>query len=196
MKLQIPDRDFDGYVFDCDGTLADTMPLHYEAWNLTMERFKGAFPEPLFYELGGVPSARIVEILNERFGLAMPIEETVERKEAFYLQLIPQAKPIQPVVDFALSLAARKKPIAVASGGHHRIIRGTLTAIGILDHFDVIVGVEDYVHGKPAPDPYLAAACKLGVAPERCLAFEDSEIGIQSASSAGMATVRVPEPLR
>lgn len=196
MNLQIPDGDFDGYVFDCDGTLADTMPLHYEAWCEALAPYGCPFPEPFFYELGGVPTVKIVEMLNRQHGLAMPPEETARYKESLYMKLIPKAKPIGPVVDFALGLAAQKKPIAVASGGHQAIVRCTLGAIGIVDRFDAIVGVEDYAHGKPAPDPFLAAARKLGVAPKRCLAFEDTALGLQSASSAGMATVRVPVPRR
>jgi beta-phosphoglucomutase family hydrolase len=196
MKLQIPDDNFEGYVFDCDGTLADTMPLHYEAWCEALQPYGCPFSEPYFYSLGGVPTVKIVEMLNRQHGLTMQPEETAKYKESLYLKLIPRAKPIQPVVDFALRAAANHKPIAVASGGKASIVRCTLTAIRIVDHFDAIVGAEDYVHGKPAPDPFLAAARKLGVDPKRCLAFEDTDLGLQSASSAGMATVRVPVPCR
>lgn len=191
MKLIIPEGDFDGYIFDCDGTLADTMPLHYEAWCRVLDGFSCDFPEAFFYELGGVPTEKIVEILNERHGRDMPVVETAARKEEIYIRLIPKILPIQPVVDFALQLHG-KKPLAVASGGHRAIIRKTLTALGIYDRFDAIVGVEDYVNGKPAPDPFLAAAKKIGVAPGKCLAFEDTAIGIASATAAGMRTVRVP----
>ncbi|MDD5351159.1 MAG: HAD-IA family hydrolase [Chthoniobacteraceae bacterium] len=191
MTLQIPDGDFDGYVFDCDGTLADSMPVHYEAWVETLARFGCDFPEPYFYELGGVPTERIVEMLNEQQGLNMPPVEIARDKEALYIRLIPHITPIRPVVDFARRFHG-KKPLAVASGGHRGIVRRTLTAIGIVDLFTAIVGAEDYAHGKPAPDPFLEAARQLGVDPARCLAFEDTALGIQSASSAGMATVRVP----
>lgn len=191
MKLNIPEGDFDGYIFDCDGTLADTMPLHYESWCAVLDGFACDFPEAFFYELGGVPTERIVEILNERHGHQMPVVETAARKEQLYIERIPSILPIQPVVDFACQLYG-KKPLAVASGGHGAIIRKTLTALGIVDRFDAIVGAEDYVHGKPAPDPFLEAARQLGVAPERCLAFEDTAIGIASATAAGMKTVRVP----
>jgi beta-phosphoglucomutase family hydrolase len=191
MILNIPEGDFDGYIFDCDGTLADTMPLHYQAWCAALAEFSCDLPEALFYELGGVPTEQIVEILNERHGRHMPVVETAAHKERLYIQLVPQILPIQPVVDFACQLYG-KKPLAVASGGHRAIIRKTLTAIGIVDRFDAIVGAEDYAHGKPAPDPFLEAARQLGVAPERCLAFEDTAIGIASATAAGMKTVRVP----
>lgn len=193
MTLQIPEGDFDGYVFDCDGTLADTMPLHYDAWCAVLSTFACDFPEAFFYELGGVPTERIVEILNERHGRNMPVAETARRKEQLYIEMIPKCLPIEPVVDFVRQFHG-KKPLAVASGGHGVIVRKTLSALGIVDKFDAIVGAEDYVNGKPAPDPFLVAARRIGVLPERCLAFEDTQLGIQSATAAGMKTVLVPAP--
>jgi len=193
MTLQIPDGDFDGYIFDCDGTLADTMPLHYRAWCAALAEHACDFPEAFFYELGGVPTERIVEILNERHGYHMPVVETAKYKEVLYLEMIPQILPIKAVVDFVHQCYG-KKPLAVASGGHRGIVQKTLTALGILDKFDVIVGAEDYVNGKPAPDPFLEAARRIGVAPEHCLAFEDTQLGITSATAAGMKTVLVPGP--
>ena len=190
MKLQIPDGDFDGYIFDCDGTLADTMPLHYEAWCAALSEFAGDFPEAMFYELGGVPTERIVEILNERHGRNLPVVQTAQYKESLYIEMIPKCLPIEPVVDFVHQFYG-KKPLAVASGGHRAIVRKTLTALGIFEKFDVIVGAEDYQNGKPAPDPFLEAARRIGVPPERCLAFEDTQLGITSATAAGMKTVLV-----
>ena len=191
MKLQIPDGEFDGYIFDCDGTLADTMPLHYEAWCAALKDKSCEFSEALFYELGGVPAAGIIRILNERHGHRMPVEETAHYKESLFMQLIPRILPIEPVVAFVHEFYG-KKPLAVASGGHRAIVARTLAALGILDKFDAIVGAEDYKNAKPAPDPFLEAARRIGVPPERCLAFEDTEIGITAARSAGMQTVLVP----
>jgi len=189
MNLQIPEGDFDGYIFDCDGTLADTMPLHYEAWCLALEN-KAEFPEALFYELGGVPAAGVIEILNERYGHRMPVAETAQYKESIFLKLIPRILPIEPVVAFVHEFYG-KKPLAVASGGYRAIVIKTLTALGIADKFEAIVGAEDYRNGKPAPDPFLEAARRIGVPPERCLAFEDTQIGIAAAQRAGMQTVLV-----
>ena len=195
MNLQIPEGDFDGYIFDCDGTLADTMPLHYESWCAALAEHACDFPGALLYELGGVATERSVELVNERHGYRMPPVETAQYKESLYVQLIPKILPIEAVVDFVHQFHG-KKPLAVASGGHRSIVRKTLTALGIVDKFDAIVGAEDYVNGKPAPDPFLEAARQIGVAPERCLAFEDTALGIQSATAAGMKTVLVPVPRR
>lgn len=195
VHMQLPDGDFDAYIFDCDGTLADTMPLHYQAWRAVLDECDCEFPEALFYELGGVPTVKIVEILNERHGHTMPVEQTAEKKEKLFIELIPQILPIEPVVAFVHQFAGAK-PLAVASGGHTRIVKKTLACLGILEKFDAIIGAEDYLRGKPAPDPFLEAARRLNVAPAKCLVFEDTNTGIEAAKAAGMRYVLVPQPKR
>jgi HAD superfamily hydrolase (TIGR01509 family) len=193
LKLEIPAREFGGYIFDCDGTLADNMPLHYRAWSLAMADFGGQYPEELFYEWGGRPTANIVAALNERFGLSMDVESVVHRKEEYYFQLIPEVAPMEEVVGFAQSLRG-KSPLAVASGGHRALVVATLRALEIEDWFDAVVCAEDYDRGKPHPDPFLLAAKLLGVPPEDCVVFEDSPTGIEAAKSAGMEWVFVTSP--
>jgi HAD superfamily hydrolase (TIGR01509 family) len=194
-SLELPPGDFDAFIFDCDGTLADTMPTHFRAWQTALGKAAGDFPEAMFYELGGVPTARIVEILNERHGYNMPVAETVAQKEALFLELSVQIAAIEPVVSLAREWHGRK-PLAVASGGHRRIVLNTLKALGICHLFQTIVCSEDYLRGKPHPDPFLEAAGRLGVAAEKCLVFEDTQTGIQAATAAGMASVLVPGPAR
>ena len=193
--LTIPPGEFDAYIFDCDGTLADTMPTHYRAWCAALGAHADEFSEAMFYELGGVPTARIVEILNERHGFAMPVAATVEHKEALFLSMSHEIAAIEPVVALARKYHG-KKPLAVASGGHRRIVLSTLRALGIADLFSAIVCAEDYHRGKPSPDPFLEAALRLDVAPERCLVFEDTSTGIAAADAAGMQWVLVPPPPR
>ncbi|MFY8269318.1 MAG: HAD family hydrolase [Terrimicrobiaceae bacterium] len=194
MKLDIPDRDFAGYIFDCDGTVADNMPLHYRAWARAMADFGGTYPEALFYEWGGRPTGVIVELLNERYGTALDVAATVRRKEDYYLQMVPEVVPVEAV------LAVVKRchgvvPLAVASGGHRELVEATLDALGIRDFFAAVVCAEDYDRGKPHPDPFLLAARLIGVAAEECVVFEDSPTGIAAAEAAGMAWVYVPGPL-
>jgi HAD superfamily hydrolase (TIGR01509 family) len=193
LKLEIPAREFGGYIFDCDGTLADNMPLHYRAWSLAMADFGGQYPEELFYEWGGRPTANIVAALNERFGLSMDVESVVHKKEEYYFQLIPEVAPMEEVVGFAQSLRGNS-PLAVASGGHRALVVATLRALGIEDWFDAVVCAEDYDRGKPHPDPFLLAAKLLGVPPGDCVVFEDSPTGIEAAKSAGMEWVFVTSP--
>ncbi len=193
--LELPDGDFAAYIFDCDGTLADTMPTHYKAWLGALGPHAEMFPEAMFYELGGVPTARIVELLNERHQLALPVDELVAHKEHLFLEMSHSIAAIEPVVAIARSFSG-VKPMAVASGGHRRIVMNTLRALGIADLFQVIVTSEDYRRGKPAPDPFLEAALRLGVSPEQCLVFEDTSTGIAAANAAGMKSVLVPPPVR
>lgn len=191
MELVIPDGPFAAYIFDCDGTLADTMPLHYRAWTAALEPLGAQFPEALFYSLGGVPAPRIIERLNAAQGLSLPPVETAEHKEALFAALLHEVQPIAPVVDFMRSVSGRF-PLAVGSGGPKALVLQTLDALGIRDHFAAIVTYEDVVHGKPAPDTYLECARRLAVEPGRCLVFEDTPLGIEAATRAGMQSVFVP----
>jgi HAD superfamily hydrolase (TIGR01509 family) len=188
--MQLPERDFDAYIFDCDGTLADTMGLHYDAWKMALEPHGADLPEDLYYSWGGRPTREIVEALNEMQGLFMDPDAMVHHKEGLYHQLLPGVQPIDAVVAIARSLHG-KKPLAVASGGGRKSVNATLEGLGLKHLFDTIVTSEDYKNGKPSPDPYLEAARRLGVDPSGCLVFEDTEIGRQSAEAAGMACVVV-----
>lgn len=160
-----------------------------------MEEFGGKFPEDLFYSWGGKPTDIIVAELNAMFGSFLDVQKTVRRKEDYYLALIGQVTPVQPVLDFARSVHGTA-PLAIASGGHHELVDATLAALGIAELFDAVVCAEDYTNGKPAPDAFLKAARRLGVPPGDCVVFEDSPTGIAAAEAAGMAHVFVPTALR
>lgn len=190
MPPQIPAGDFRAFIFDCDGTLADNMPIHFEAWSRAMEKFGGTFPEELFYKWGGVPTREIVGMLNERNGTALRTEDVVRVKEHCYLGMIPRVRPKTDVVELARAHHG-KLPMAVASGGHRDLVEPTLEALGIADLFSVVITYGDYKNGKPAPDPFLKAAELLGVEPVHCLVFEDSATGIEAAHAAGMCCVQV-----
>ena len=194
MKLDIPNRAFGGYIFDCDGTIADNMPLHYRAWSMAMADFGGEYPEELFYAWGGRPTAVIVGLLNEKYGLALDVDETVQRKEKYYLTLIPEVVPVPEVLEIVKSMHGTA-PLSVASGGHRELVEATLHVFGIRDLFQAIVCVEDYERGKPHPEPFLLAAKLMSVPPEDCVVFEDSPIGIEAAKAANMAWVHVPGPM-
>jgi beta-phosphoglucomutase family hydrolase len=194
MKLTVPDRAFGAYIFDCDGTLADTMPLHYRAWRRLLQEYGAPFPEDLFYSLGGKPSEKILELLRDEHGVPVgDVSAAAARKEAYFLEMIDQIRPIASVVEIARQWRG-VKPMAVASGGFRRHIELTLEAIGIRDWFDTLVCVEDYARGKPFPDAFLEAARRLQVPPQECLVFEDSPLGVQAAEAAGMPVVLVPRP--
>ena len=194
MKLKIPEGSFRAYLFDCDGTIADSMPLHYIAWKTVLAEWNCEYAEDLFYSWGGKPVRNIIADLNEIHGLDMPIDAVATKKEALYLEQLPQLKAIPEVLEHIQAEHGRI-PFAVVSGSRRSSVVGSLTAIGLLDKFDTIVAAEDYTRGKPAPDAFLLAAARLGVAPADCLVFEDTDLGIEAATAAGMASVKVPSPL-
>ena len=193
MKLNLPPGPFHAYLFDCDGTIADSMPLHYIAWKQSLGEWGCTFDEELFYAWGGKPAAKIIADLNKMQGLAMPVESLAEQKENLYFELLPQLKPIPEVLEI-IQAQHGQIPFAVVSGGRRSSVTRSLSTIGLLDKFDTIVSADDYLHGKPAPDCFLLAAERLGVPPANCLVFEDTGIGIEAATAAGMAHVRVPAP--
>jgi len=194
MKLQLPLGDFRAYLFDCDGTIVDSMPLHYIAWKKALAEWGAAFDEELFYAWGGKPPIKIIADLNQMYGLEMPVQAVAEYKEILYFEQLPELKPVPEVFEIIESARGRI-PFAVVSGSTRESIIKSLTVVNMLDWFPVIVGSEDYARSKPAPDVFLAGAHRLGVTPETCLVFEDAPIGIEGATAAGMASVKVPNPL-
>jgi HAD superfamily hydrolase (TIGR01509 family) len=193
MKLELPAGDFRAYLFDCDGTIVDSMPLHYIAWKTAFAEWNCPFPEDLFYSWGGKPTREIIAELNEMHGLAMPVEALAEHKEELYFQMLPQLKAIPEVLELIKAEQGRI-PFAVVSGGRRNSVTKALSTLDLLDRFETIVGSEDYVNSKPAPDAFLLAAERLGVPPQNCLAFEDTDMGIAAAAAAGMATVKIASP--
>ena len=179
-----------GLVFDCDGTIADTMPLHYEAWVEALKEHGEVFPEALFYELAGISTVGVMQILNEKHGYSLPVHEAAARKEALYQSLVPKVLPIEPVVTLVRRYAG-KLPMAVATGGTRAICSKTLQALNLLQHFRAIVTADDVARGKPAPDIFLEAARRLAVPPDQCYAFEDAELGLQAARAAGMVAIDI-----
>lgn len=179
-----------GLVFDCDGTIADTMPAHYRAWVAALGEYGVEFPEALFYEFGGMPTPRIIEILNERHGHNMPVLETAHKKEVIFEQTLHEVLPIEPVVEVIREYDG-KLPMAVATGGFRRIAERTLKIVGVWDKISALVAAEDVKHGKPAPDVFLEAARLINVDPKLCMAFEDATLGVQSATAAGMLVVDI-----
>jgi HAD superfamily hydrolase (TIGR01509 family) len=167
------------------------MPLHYIAWKKALAEWNCEYKEELFYSWGGRPVRQIVESLNQINGLNMPVEAVAELKEGFYLEQLPQLKAIPEVLEHIEAQHGRI-PFAVVSGSRRSSVVGSLTALHLLDKFDTIVSAEDYENGKPAPDAFLLAAARLGVPPKDCLVFEDTELGIQAATAAGMLSVLVP----
>ena len=181
-----------GLIFDCDGTLANTMPLHWRAWQLITQRHNLHFPEDRFYALGGVPSRDILKMLAQEQGRSFDHIAVAHEKEEAYLPLMGEVEPIHAVVEIAREHHG-KIPMAVASGGTQKIICQVLEHLKICHLFAAIVTSEMVKHQKPAPDIFLEAARRIGVDPKCCRAYEDTDLGMKAIRDAGMEAVDVRE---
>lgn len=190
MNPAYPRKSYQGLIFDCDGTLTDSMPVHYVAWRRTMDRYGIHFAEERFYAMGGMPSGKIVEALAAEQGKAVDSVLAAHEKEAEFLELIHLLEPIVPVVEVVRAFRG-KLPLAVASGGYRSIIAQQLVQIGCGDCFDVLVTAEDTTRHKPEPDVFLKAAELLCVPPSECLVYEDSDLGLRAAAAAGMDAIDI-----
>lgn len=188
-------REYGGYIFDCDGTLADSMVVHHRAWLAALAAHGAAFDFDwqLFTSRGGMTVSNTVRELNAQFGLTLDPQAVTDSQREEYERFLPTVQPIPAVVELARRVA-RTRPVSVASGGERLIVKRTLELIGLGQTFSIVITAEDVTHGKPAPDMFLLAAERMGVSPAECVVFEDSVLGIQAAKRAGMASVLVRPP--
>jgi len=193
MKLKLPEGKFKAYLFDCDGTIVDSMPLHYRAWKKALGEWGCEFSERLFYDWGGLPVAEVISTLNRQQGLQMPVEEVEHRKEQLYYELLPQLRAVPEVLEHIEAQRGRI-PFGVVSGSRRESVVASLTVVNLLDLFQAFVCAGEYKKSKPDPEAFLMAAEQLNVKPEACLVFEDTELGIQAAQAGGMFWVKVPPP--
>jgi HAD superfamily hydrolase (TIGR01509 family) len=140
-----------------------------------------------------MPVAEIISTLNRQQGLNMPVEAVSRRKETLYFELLPQLKAVPEVLEHIQAEHGRI-PFAVVSGSTRESVTASLVSLNLLNRFDTMVCAGDYTRSKPDPEAFLLAASRLGVSAGNCLVFEDTDMGIQAAKDAGMASVRVPPP--
>ena len=177
-------------IFDCDGTLADTMPAHFEAWTAMLSRYDFQLDEDRFYSLGGWPTESIVRLLADESGRTVDVELMTQEKETAYRALLHDVRPIEPVAAVVRAHHG-KLPMAVATGAFRSVCEETLEQVGLTGLFNALVSCEDVMRHKPDPDIFLEAARRLGTAPGHCLVFEDTDPGVEAARRAGMAFVDV-----
>jgi len=190
LNWALPDG-YRGLIFDCDGTLVDSMPLHYQVWVTILHRHGLDFTEARFYQWAGVPVEEIIRRLATEKGLSVDASAIAAERDAYFHSLPPsELRPVAAVVDIARHFC-RQLPMAVATGSTQASAEASLRAIGILELFDAVISSEDAGRPKPAPDVFLLAAERIAVAPSHCVAFEDADAGLQAALAAGMRAVDI-----
>jgi HAD superfamily hydrolase (TIGR01509 family) len=194
--FSFPNDGFEAVIFDCDGTLVDSMPAHFDAWceALALYGAGGVFKEDVFFAMGGRPTLDIVVELNDEYNLRLDPVAVAQAKRECFLKRLHTVTLIDEVAQFAERLRGRV-PMAIATGGSRHVIEKTLKIVGVSDWFDEVVTADDVSEGKPAPDIFLKAAHLLGVDPTKCLALEDAPAGILAAQRAGMQVIAIPCPL-
>lgn len=195
-SFDFPESGFKAVIFDCDGTLVDSMSAHFDAWceALALYGAAGIFKEDVFFAMGGRPTLDIVTELNDEYDLKLSPEKVAFAKREAFLKRLDTISLIDEVAAFAESLRG-KVPMAIASGGSRMVVEKTLRAVGISDWFDEVVTADDVAVGKPAPDVFLKAAQLLEVPTCDCLALDDAPAGIIAAQSAGMQVITIPSPM-
>lgn len=193
MVISLPDREFGGYIFDCDGTLVDSMPLHLRAWRASLEHHGAPweFTDDEFYASAGIPEPVTTQELNRKHGTDLDPHSVHDWKREWYFRHLDELQPVSEVADLAHRYHQEGRPISVASGSERSIVVSSLEKTGLRDLFEIIITPELVQHGKPAPDMFLLAAEKMGVPAADCLVFEDGQAGIDAANAAGMASVFV-----
>lgn len=183
--------DYEAFLYDCDGTLADNMQAHKNSYVKAAGEFGFTLDPAMIDELAGWPTVEVVTEMSRRYEVEIDITAFTQRKgQIFFEEYIEHTQPIPFVVDH-LKQHAGKIKIGVVSGGRRHTVERTLNVLGIHHLVETIVCAGETPKGKPFPDPFLKAALNLGVAPEKCMVFEDGDPGIQSANAAGMRSIRI-----
>ena len=177
-------------IFDCDGTLVDSMPLHMRAWRHTFKRFSAAYDEEFLYALRGMKETEIILAYNRRSGSGLDPDALVREKHRYFMRHISEVRPIESVARLAREKSG-VLPLAVVSGSRKRIVHRELTVTGLKDLFAVILTADDPFTPKPAPDIFLEAARRMKVDPGDCHVFEDGDPGMAAAHAAGMAATDI-----
>jgi HAD superfamily hydrolase (TIGR01509 family) len=183
-RIEVPEY-IKGLIFDCDGTLVDSMPLHMKAWEYVITSYGGRWDLNFFNAKKGMPEEKIVGQYNEHFSTNFNPVEVVNKKHQYFRAHALEFEPIPHVLDVVIRYRD-KLPMAVVSGGVREIVHLELEAIHIKDCFKSILTADDDIKPKPAPDIFLEAAKRIGAAPELCQAFEDGDLGLEAARLAGM----------
>ena len=189
-KELVQDPRAKGLIFDIDGTICDTMPVHFIAWRETAAEQGIDFTPELFLEVTGIPALQTSQYLKIKFKGDFDEIAFTRRKEERFEENMHKANPIWPVVKIIRENKG-KLPMACGTGGSQYLAWKTLEIAGVKDCFEHVVAAEDVINHKPFPDTFLKAAELIGVEPSDCQVFEDGQLGLDAAERAGMMSVDV-----
>ncbi|MGO1296974.1 MAG: beta-phosphoglucomutase family hydrolase [Vibrio sp.] len=185
-------ENYAGLIFDMDGTLVDTMPAHLAAWEHAAQRFNFPYDAAWLNSMGGMPSIKIVDVINQRYDLCLDPKAVSDCKMVHFATLEGQATLINATTEL-LNANYGNKPMAVGTGSQRGFAMAILERTGLLDKLDAVVTATDVVEHKPHPETFLTAAAQLNLPPQECVVFEDTQLGMQAAHAGGMDCILVTD---
>lgn len=189
-RMAVDVSSYKGLIFDMDGTLIDTMPSHLHAWKQTAEQYHFPFEQDWIHSLGGMPTQKVAMQLQARYHIEIDPQQVANTKTTLFRDLIEDGSIIKCTFDVLKQYYGHKK-LAIGTGSNQANAFKLLEHNGILPLLDAVVTAADVQNHKPNPDTFLLAAQKLGLKPNECVVFEDTEIGRQAAMAAGMDCIMV-----
>jgi beta-phosphoglucomutase family hydrolase len=177
-------------IFDLDGTLSNSLPVHLSTWNLIGKRYGFKFDPKILYEMTGMPTIDFARRVVEQYGLSITPEEVVKLKQQSFWESATLLKPVEEMIAIVKEYYGRL-PMAVGTGASRKSAEVQLNTLDITQYFDFIVSAEDVTRHKPEPETFLMCAELMKVEPSKCQVFEDGDLGIAAAKKAGMIVTDV-----
>lgn len=178
------------FIFDLDGTLADSMPVHISCWNAACQTFKYHFPVEMMLKMTGMPTRTFAEYIKEQSGCGLTIDAIMQLKQERFLREVHTIKPIMIMAEFVKKYHGTI-PMSIGTGGGRKTSQLIIQTIGMDSYIDILVSADDVTRHKPEPDTFLKCAELMGVSPQHCQVFEDGEMGMIAARTAGMMVTDV-----